>query len=195
MKPGSKFHLIYKRNVMWLPISIQTLWSNLSKLIKRSITEKEFDTVRILKFPESVLLPIIEQMPTLIQSSHVIIYRKLLYLQMGDLYSSLMIHCQNVKISLDLCSPFADHPLKYYNLSRNITYPDGWNDNGILANLYLAKFYYFANKEEQLNVHFNLLVPQLQQVRISMEYFRSLPNLYFYPENLLFKAPLRRDEK
>lgn len=195
MKPGSKFHLTYKRNVMWLPISIQTLWSNLSKLIKRSITEKEFYTVRILKFPESVLLPIIEQMPTLIQSSHVIIYRKLLYLQMGDLYSSLMIHCQNVKISLDLCSPFADHPLKYYNLSRNITYADGWNDNGILANLYLAKFYYFANKEEQLNVHFNLLVPQLQQVRISMEYFRSLPNLYFYPQNLLFKAPLRRDEK
>ena len=141
-------------------------------------------------FPESVLLPIIGKLDSVVKARYSDMFKHTFYRFLGDIYYAMMSSVDN---SFPQRKDYRTKAIYYYTQGREMVHPDGWSDKGLVGYVLLAKLYYLEKEWTQLDATLKLLEPLLDAARESEETVVGLSCLLFKPDYALAVRPWRKD--
>ena len=118
----------------------------------------------IITIPDTVLLPIINNMHSVVKDGYGDMFSQILYRHLGDLYLSILCYMHRTDIAIRDYYTNYDKAVHYYTLGREMVHPDGWSDKGLVGDVLLAKLYYLSGHWSQLEGHLVKLKSRLGQV-------------------------------
>ena len=172
IKPESQWYRILERH--WMGHWSSGYWDVIYAVIQeRFNANNAAQAPACITIPETILLPIIDNIHTVVKDGYGDMFRQALYRYMGDCYHAMYAYYPCVCLlpnsstnSLQLtCHDKAAH---YYTLGREMVYPDGWSDKGLGGYVHLATFYYLSGQWSHLEASLKELEPLLEESKESV---------------------------
>ncbi|XP_071946914.1 uncharacterized protein [Antedon mediterranea] len=108
-----------------------------------------FNISEIIRNAESMLLPIIRNIKSIVMKGYDKAFETRLYQFLGDLILSVMV-CLRNRCSIEDLTTYERKALYYYNLGGEIVYPDGNHDNCLGKHALSVKFHYLMGNDKAL---------------------------------------------
>ena len=146
-------------------------WSSVGLDVRCQVNRIHFNprysAAQLIAGPETILLPIIDNIHSVVKAGYGDMFRQSLYRNMGDCYHILFARLSNADTTL---SKKAVH---YYTLGREMVHPDGWSDKGLGGYVLLAKLYYLSGQWTHLEESLCILTPLLEKAKNTWESINS----------------------
>ena len=126
----------------WSSWSVNILFTVLQDQIKLKVNYSD-----LVSIPETIILPIIDNIHTLVPYEYRKMFKQLLYRYIGDCFHALSVHLGGGNRSVsNVC---LEKAVQYYFKGREMVHPDGWSDNGLGGDVLLAKLNSLSDQERQ----------------------------------------------
>ena len=140
------------------------------------------DTVpdtQVAGIPESFVLPLIDNIHTVVKEGLEDMNRQILYRFLGELCHCVLAHFTytNTQVSEE----FTTQPLRYYALGLVVVHPCGWSDKGLGGYVRLAKHYYLQGDWVSLGSVMDMLEGLLEEGR-SARVINCLAIMWIHPD-------------
>ena len=128
IQPGSLKYKKWKRYLMgcW-----STWRGSLVNTVLNGVTGRLDVTPYIVQYwvsiPETILLPIIDKIHSLVKEGYGDMFSQLLYRHMGDNYLAILCYLYDKDVPVRDYYTYNDWTFHYYTLGREMVHPDGWS--------------------------------------------------------------------
>ena len=168
IKPGSQWYREQER--YWMGSWSSGYWEDIYVVIQEQFNaDNSAQAPACITIPETISLPIIDNIHTVVKEGFGDMFRQALYRQMGDLYSSILCYLYDKDVPVRDYYTHNDRTVHYYTLGREMAHPDGWSDKGLGGYVRLATFYYLSGQWSQLEATLKELEPLLGESGESVE--------------------------
>ena len=118
----------------------------------------------VLSLPETILLPLLSELHSVVNEGCVDMYRSMLHRHLGDLYHSLYEYHRHCEQGLNIQARVGciHKVVHYYTKGLEMVYPGGWSDRGVGGYVRLATFYYLTGQGDRLEETLQHLGPLLE---------------------------------
>ncbi|XP_033113166.1 uncharacterized protein LOC117113830 [Anneissia japonica] len=103
----------------------------------------------ILRFPEEIIMPVVEGIEEIVVKDYVEMIKTILYRKLGDLYTYLLIYLRRICPYKDLAH-YRSKILHYYALGAEMVFLNKWSDEGIGGKALVVKYHYLMGNNEAL---------------------------------------------